>query len=542
MAETAAAKPLFKASEDGMTLRITLRPGDASLPQDVAAIKALAKEAGFGAFQLFDEALLKLPAVQASLTKETTLDIGTRRDGMVQIKVSKDEMEVTAVVLPPKGGDPVAREEIRAALRAHNVVTGIMLDVIDKAVKEPKGEPIVVARGTQSVPGEDARLESRIRKVDGARPRIRDDGRADMRELDQFVSVKAGDLLMVIVPPTTGKAGVNVRGQVIPAKGGKDKDFPPDLPGTKIDPKNPKRLLAAVAGRPVVTPEGIYVDPNLEIKKVDVSTGNIRFEGDISISGDISAGSKVIATGGVEIGGTVEAAVIESGGDIAIRYGVMGRSEPRDEAGKLTPGAAVLKSGGNVTARFLSNVVVDAPGDVTVEDTATHSEITAQGAVVIGSDSAKKGQAIGGRIYGKNGVQASVLGSPAAVKTRVEVGVSPDVVAKYETVLKALDEKNEELNKLSLVEEQIKGSARPDLKEKLARTRDKVQKEATQISDELNALKREIDQNAGAAIVVIKRVFPNVTVCCNGQELTVTDERGPGSFAIRDNALTYEPR
>lgn len=542
MAEVVATKPTFSVSDDGKQLRITLRPGDAPLPADIVGIKAYIKAAGHGAFVLNDEALKNVAAVATGVTKETTFDIGIRRDGIVQVKISKDEMEATATVMPPQGGDPVTREMVRAALRAQNVVSGIMIDAIEKAIREAKGEPLVVAKGTPAEAGQDGKLESRVRKVGGARPQIRDDGRADMRELDQFVSVRAGDLLMVIVPPTQGKAGVNVRGQVIPAKAGREVEFPLDLQGTKIDPKNKTRLLAAEAGRPVVTPEGIYVDPNLEIKKVDVSTGNVRFEGDISISGDIRSGSKVIVTGSVEIGGTVESAVIEAGGDITIRYGVMGRTEPRDANGKLVPGAAILKGAGRVSARFLSNVMVDAGTDVVIEDTVTHSEINAGAELVIGADGGKKGQAIGGLLRARQKVHVLVLGSPAAVKTRVEVGVSAATMEKHEEVAKAHAEKLEEINKLNLIEVQLKGTSRPDVQEKLARTRKKLDSDLAEIDAKAGAIKAEIDQYANVEIVVEKRLYPGVSVVCNGKEMAITDERGPGSFAIRDGVLTYQAK
>lgn len=535
-------EPTFQLSEDGTRLQIKLEPAGPAVPADLAAIRALAEAAGFGDFFFLDAEIKKLAELQRRLTAPTVAEIAERRDGSLYVTVAKDEMEASITVMPAYGGNAVTHEHIRQALREHNVVFGIDTAVIEQEVAKPSAEPVIVARGVAPEPGEDGELESRVHKVTGKRPQIRQDGKVVFRELGQFVNVKAGDLLMVRKPPTAGIAGTNVFGLVIPARPGKTVEFATNLPGAGVDPRNPDRLIALVAGMPKSVENGIYVDQNLDMRDVDLSTGNVYFEGDVHIKGDVTSGMRVVATGNITIGGTVEAAYLEAGGDIYVELGVIGHGEVMLGDGSVSPTAAVLKAGHNVRAHFLNNTFVDAGEGVEVVESVTHSVVIAFAEVIVGAQGAKRGQIIGGRIKARNAIHVQMLGSQGDAKTYLEVGAEPRVVARVDELNALLAKRRDELEKLQSLADGLRNAPktdRPDLPEKIGKAIGKAQQDIKQCMDDLEPLQRKLDGVKDACVSVARKVFGGVQVTVNGRTLEIKGERGPGVFAPVGGKLEY---
>jgi len=534
---------LFSKSEDGGRLRITLRPGAPPLPKRVEDIKELIKKAKLGSYFLFEDEIKKLPELAKKTTEELVVDIGERRDGKFVVEVAKDELEAYLSLTAPYGGVAVSKDQIRAGLRDKGVVFGIRNDVIEAEINKPTGEKRVVAMGKAPEPGDDAKLVSQVSPAGDKRPRLRSDGTVELRELGGFVNVREGDVLMIRVPAKPGVAGTNVMGQVIPARSGANADFAVGLVGAMVDPRDPNRLLATLPGMPRVLENGVWVDQNLDIKDVDLSTGNVYFEGDIQISGDVKVGMRVVASGTVTIGGMVEAGQIEAGGDIIITHGVIGHGEVIQSDGELNPNAALLKARGSVKARFFNNAYIDAGGDVDAAEMIAHSVVLANGQVTVGMENAKKGHIMGGRIRAKDRVYAQVLGSAANVKTHIEVGADPVAAARFDELMLLIQKRGDEIEKLSQLTAQLQDQPRPerpDLPIKIARAREKAQAELTTLAQELETLQKKIQDTLGAQIVVTKKAFSGVQVLVNGKVEVVTNELGPGTFAIREKILTYE--
>lgn len=535
-------EPTFQLSEDGNRLQILLEPGGALASTDLAAVRVLASKAGYGDFFFLDAEIKKLKDLQKQITAPTAADVAERRDGSLYMAVSKDEMEVTLTITPAYGGNAVSREHVRQALRERNVVFGIDASVIDQEVESPSGEPVIVARGVPPRPGDDGELVSKVHKVTEKRPQVRQDGKVVFRELGLFVNVKPGDLLMVRRPPTQGIAGTNVLGQIIPARPGKAVEFAADLPGAGVDPRDSDRLIAVVAGMPKSVDNGIYVDQNLDIREVDLSTGNVYFEGDVHIKGDVTSGMRVVATGNISIGGTVEAAYLEAGGDIHVELGVIGHGEVMLADGAVSPTAAVLKAGRNVRARFINNTFVDAGESVEVVESVIHSVVVAYTQVIVGAQGAKRGQIIGGSVKARNAIYVQMLGSQGDTKTILEVGAEPQVVSRLDDLQMLLAKRRDELEKLQSLADKLKNEPktdRPDLPDKIDKAISRAQQDIKQCMDDLEPLQNNLDRVKDAAVTVTRKVFGGVHVTVNGRTLELKGERGPGVFAPVGGKLEY---
>ena len=140
-------------------------------------------------------------------------------------------------------------------------------------------------------------------------------------------------------PPTTGTAGRNVRGVPVEPKAGKDASFEGNMVGAYFSAGDPNLLLATFAGQPVHRGNNVHVEPVYRIREVNLATGNISFDGTVEVEGEVLPGMKVHATGEIVIGGVVDGAFLEAGGDIHVGGGIIAKSQ--------------VKAGGAVSARFI---------------------------------------------------------------------------------------------------------------------------------------------------------------------------------------------
>lgn len=145
----------------------------------------------------------------------------------------------------------------------------------------------------------------------------------DFRELNQLQTVRAGEIIGTQILSEAGQDGVNVYGDVIPAKPVKDivvrtgKNV--ELIGNDV--------VAKTSGKPSLNWRGrhVRIDVHHEfvhMGDVDLESGNIRFEGDVSIKGNIHATMFVGASGNIRIDGTVTKAMIQSASSVVVTKNV----------------------------------------------------------------------------------------------------------------------------------------------------------------------------------------------------------------------------
>ena len=116
-----------------------------------------------------------------------------------------------------------------------------------------------------------------------------------------------------------------------------------------------RRLTSLVDGHVSLVEGKVFVSDVYEVENVDLSTGNIDFEGSVQVNGNVSSNFVIRAGSNVIISGVVEGAYIEAGGNIIIARGMNGMAK------------GTLKAGGNIVAKFLENATASAGGYVSTE-------------------------------------------------------------------------------------------------------------------------------------------------------------------------------
>jgi uncharacterized protein (DUF342 family) len=228
----------------------------------------------------------------------------------------------------------VTPTEIEEALQAEGVVFGLDHDAIQRASAEADGAAIAVARGKPAQQGKNGFVEY-LFDLDPVEIVYDEDERVDHWERYVFPSVKDGDVIAVLHPPVPGVCGITVTGETIPPDPVYE-DVLRAKDGVRIS-DNGREAIATIAGRPLI--EGHDVT-HLRVTRlmthsgdVNMTSGNLRFWGDLLILGNVAEGMQVSALGDVTVKGNVTGAVIRAGSRVICQGSVI---KSQIHAGGLT--------------------------------------------------------------------------------------------------------------------------------------------------------------------------------------------------------------
>lgn len=415
--------------------------------------------------------------------REIIYQILERKDASVAVTIDLDEMGATAEIVPAQGGKNLSAKSILNAAKEAGVKKGFSKDELLKlAHLAAKATPnslvnLQIATGKVAINGKDAEIKPLVESAQSRilRPKKQEDGSVDMRDLGDIICVKVGDPVAKKIPLTTGKEGYTVTATPLPPEPGNDVELVPG-DGTTISSKNENVLVSEKVGLPKLIPNGMEVDEVYKINNVTVSTGNINFTGSVIIDGDVNEGMKVIASGDVTVGGFVESAIIEAGGDITISGGIIGRKHDIEKTKVTDVKMSVSVNGkGNIFAKYAQYAQIKCGKDVRIENQLLHSLLEINGRLKVGTEEKSNGKLIGGHIKAGTYVSAGIVGATAGSNTIVnfehEIIKLKQQMQDIDSRVKFDSTKTEELkiatNKLKALPKDV---AKPDLLAKVIST------------------------------------------------------------------------
>lgn len=496
--------------------------------------------AGFGDYSLHQ---MPLEDATAKYNAGEPFDIivGEALDGKFSIDIDSNLMAAYLSCTPAHGGTPVLMADIqKEAARLRLAPNLLDLAAIDKTFREG-GSNVLIAKGKSPVPGVDGRIESLVPSMREMKPRLDEHGLADFRDLGDIVTVKAGDVLIRRIPPTTGESGLTVTGKLLPVKPGKNVNFSGKMDGAVADPNDPNVLVAAISGCPVVSKTGVKVEPVYTVDNVDLHTGNINFSGAVHVRGDVQTDMTIKASGDIHVNGTVGGAMLEAGGDIVVKGGIIGSSEQHENRdGKFH---AVIRCAGSCTARFAQNAHITAGSGIFINDTAMLSEMNAGHQVVVGDKGSRKGDIIGGVTRATILVKAKNIGSPVFLKTLVIAGPDQQLHERHSAAIKAREAAETKLVsivKLLELSAQNPGRLPPDTLKMVQSNHEALQAEIESLREDEEEIQKEIDLAKKAQVIVEKRIFGGTEVQIDMKHYAMTDSKEGGTFRLNeDGELIY---
>lgn len=425
-------------------------------------------------------------------------------------------------------------EELTDILNRAEVVYGIQEDILKKVVDNKLyGMETVVARGKPAGESKDGWFEFYFDTDPVIKPKILADGSVDYTTYGEVPSVEEGAVLAKYHPAVTGEDGISIRNTVIVAKPGRNLA---QLRGRNFTLSEDKLTYkAAVAGKATYVNERLQISEFLEVAE-DVSnlTGDIHFRGDIMIRGSVLTGCKVESDkGNIFVDGFVEGATLIAGKDVTLKNGMQGN------------GKGVIQAGGNISAKFLEQVVLDAKGTVTA-NAIMNCEVHAGEDVLV---SGRLGIIIGGSIQAERRVESTIIGNMAEKKTVVEAGPPDNVLVLLTQSEKTLDALENEVEKISNGIAKIdsileQGPNQALQAKKLQLLRVKIERDAR--VNELHAKREELlvqmEKSNNARICVNRVIYPGTRLTVCGNMVDVKEEEHCVEYMKRGNGVVaYHP-
>lgn len=347
-------------------------------------------------------------SAKKSGVSKVLLDV-TEADYDLKIESLNDDLACHASITVHENGTAPAQDEmsiILSRLEITDTVSQKQLKLFCSRAAEGKNpQNMLLAEGLEPVAGKDGWFELCVSVGEEKAPLEEDEhGRIDYKAVQTFTNVEPGQLLGKIHPPTKGEKGFTITGAPIPPKDGQVVKLVGGA-GVRFSDDG-SEVYAEAAGRVVYENDKIAIAEEFVISgDVDLSVGNISFNGFVEIKGDVLDDFNIIASKGISVGGTVGACRLESDGPVTI-----------GSMNGLGLGKVICK--GNLEARYLNHATVECYGDVIIASEIRNSTVKSTGTVTI-----QQGNITGGQTIALEGIEAKIIGATSGLKTYVCSGV-----------------------------------------------------------------------------------------------------------------------
>lgn len=436
------------------------------------------------------------------------------------IEVSKNKMFAVITFFETDAENRIIdKDYISNELRKAGIVYGIVEEsVLEEIVTDKKyNYKYLIARGLEPVHGKNGYLNYNFdTEKRSIKPKISEDGTIDFKNLDLIEMTKVGTVLVSRVAAVPGTPGKNVYGKTVEEYKPKEATLPKGKNVKISDDGN--SLISEIDGQISYMEGRLNVFASYEVPaNVDNSTGNIDFIGNVVVRGNVLTGFSIKAGGNVEVYGVVEGANIEAYGDIILYRGMQGMAKGR------------LKSGGNITAKYIENSKIEAKGDVTAS-AIMHSNVKSGGSI---SADGKRGLIVGGTLEAKSFVSAKTIGSPMATITDIEVGVDPTLIERLKSLKEEFTGLKSNLLKTNqtidiLIKFKESNKLTPEkvqLYEKMIHSKKIYQEKINECEIEINEIEKNIEDMRGGYVKAYSIVYPGVRVKIGNVFTNIREEK-----------------
>ena len=349
------------------------------------------------------------------------------------LRVSFDRLRAMLFILPTIP-DTIGLQSVDLEQTLHEA--GIRYGVDEAALAEARriiaaapAEPheLVIAEGELPGPGTDAHLSFCL-EIGPIAGQIKEDGSIDFRERRIMVGVQHDQLIAIKQPAIPGSPGMNVLGETIEPKSGRD-------------------ITIFVQGDAVYSPETMEVRAlkdgvlsvinNNTIKVLahqvvpgdcNYTTGNIESLGSLTINGSIQPGFVISCLGDLKIGGSVMSATVKTEANAVINGGITGKNSR-------------ISSGGDLDIKFIEQGRIEAGGRVVIRSQAYFSTVTSRSDIRCHPLS----KVMGGSIIAAGQLSVGTVGTSKSDTATLGAGVDPERLELYEQTRAELSDHQEEL-------------------------------------------------------------------------------------------------
>lgn len=452
-------------------------------------------------------------------------------------KLGVYEEDMTAIVRffpPTESGNRITLDDFLKDVKLRGISFGLQIESL-RSHFSSGGQyctDIVVAKGQEPVQGSDARIEYFFNTDMHRRPTQREDGSVDYFHMTTINQCRKGDVLARIIPEQPGIEGHDIYGKPI-----KPREVRREILkfGRNIELSEDKNVITSkVDGHVSLVDDQVFVNDVYVVKGVDVSTGNIDYEGSIQIDGNVAVNYEVKAGGNIIVNGLVEGAKVIAGGNIIISKGMNGMQK------------GYLKAGGDIIVKFLENARVAAGGYVEAE-AILHSRVSAGGEVRVDG---RKGVIVGGYVQAGVKITSKTIGAGMGASTILEVGVNPLVKTQYSRIQKAVEDLNKTVMNAEVILNNFKDKISRGFQynegqlkymKSVAKLVEEKSAELTQMNQRMERFRAMMEIQQMAEVVVNNEIYPGTTIIIGDATRTIQSSFHYCKFVREKGEITMKP-
>ncbi|MDC5856726.1 DUF342 domain-containing protein [Vibrio europaeus] len=517
---------------------------------DTRGLSEVLSEIGAGELFVLEDEVTRFINFAKEMKSEAYVGIAIAevRDATVEVVLSEHDMLASMVVTGAYKGKPLKGPQIVHALAQAHVTKGINKLALKKVLvmshQLKAGETFTqaVAKGKNPTQGVDAKfvplVEDPTKQV--LAPKASDeDGKVDMLNLGETITVAENDPLMKRLPATKGKPGITVQGKIIPPKPGNDSVLKAGK-GTKVSPDNPNLLIAEVSGMPILKERGVDVEDALCLPTIGVSTGHVKFKGNVVVFGNIESDMVVRTTGSLTVGGFIESADVQAQGDIEVAKGIIGHNVSEDEKK-----SCVVKSGGSITANYAQFSELQAANDITLAVHCMSNELRCGHNLVVCDANEKQGTLSGGSAKVGGKVTCVNLGVEGDTATHVHAfarfQMFKDRQAKLKEQYTQAQEATMDMVRKELEFKKIPKSERtPEQEEQLEADKSSANAHLEKVKNVRDTHEQELEVALEESIIEVKnKVYTHVMVQFGEEKVTTKRVHGPSIFNFNQFEIKF---
>jgi uncharacterized protein (DUF342 family) len=307
-----------------------------------------------------------------------------------------------------------------------------------------------------------------------------------------------------------------------------------------VSETDPDVLVATISGQPVLEQAGASVDPILNVNEVDMRSGHIEYDGTLVVKGSVSQGMRIKVSGDVLIMGMIECAEVEVGGNLDVKMGITGpNDDARDEGLRMR-----VNCGGNLSAGHIEKAELDVKGDIIVKSQITHSQVSCDNRVIVGSSNQPRSGIVGGHVRATKLIRAQTLGAHAGITTEATIQCSEDVINNLHDHNDNVACKQADLGRLLKMMVDLSKSRAPDNEGRLKKiniTCNTLKAELSTLTVERDQLQASVDAIAESFIEVPGTVYPRVIIAIGNKTQEITQAAQAISFQRIEDRLIQRP-
>ena len=475
--------------------------------------------------------------------------IGERKNAEIEFRIPEDGMQASLILTTPYGGKLPTLGTIKSLAVKNRIVRGLSTKVIESMLNQARQSPPgavleqIVAKGLPARNGKNSKfvplVPNALERV--LRPQTGDGERVDMRNLGEVICVKVNTPVLRRTEPTKGRSGFDIKGNKIPAVAGEWVNFKMGS-GTVVSDSDANLLMSAISGMPKYRDQIMNIDDTFICSGVNVGSGHVNYEGAVLVNGDVTEKMQIKAAGDVTINGFVESAYIESGGDIIITEGAMGKVN--DTHGEFQ---CKLVAAGSIHVQHGQGIDIQCSGNITVGRQLAYSRLRCGGAVIVGQIDKPMGNLFACDIISQDRVEAGTLGavSGSTLKVDFSPGFNQLLERKdsLDELLKQIRENNlKHKEKINLIQSK---KVPKELQRKVAEALELFNNESALLewlenkANDVKAAKENYQSDI--KLIANKRLYPGVSAKLNNRNWRSEREYDRAQIRYDSHQWHYDP-